>query len=413
MKIDKQQLIELLVEKTEMETAEVEEQLQQLIKRIIDAAERGKALEIKEFGLFYFDEDGSLRFDPSRELSTEINFKYAGMEPVQLKPPRESDNGSATTEPDQPDAEAKEETPQPEEKDDGFDDIFGVDDETQDQKDEASEGPKDADPEESDEIEDQKPYERENDPFAGLLGDASSKMKGSGPDDLEQNLLSDEAKNREEPQPEEKQEPAAEEETAFTIEKKSAPEDKTTQHIPARSDKKKDPIMMVIVGVLIFVILASAAVLIPGLLQTPAPDNTEDENITLDESAPEPPEAADVLVSVEPEASNEVSEVEEDSSVPEPDQPRYGLDGDIVDAANDGYSIVLHSLREEERARNQAAELTAEGYRVLVGPRTVNGNTVWRVSVGQFESIPAAQQQARELPSPYNENNFIQRIQTN
>ena len=65
----------------------------------------GKALEIKEFGLFYFDEDGNLKFDPSRELSTEINFKYAGMEPVELKPPR---GAAEMKEPEDEDGDAEE-----------------------------------------------------------------------------------------------------------------------------------------------------------------------------------------------------------------------------------------------------------------------------------------------------------------
>jgi hypothetical protein len=97
MKIDKSRLIELLSDKTGMAADEVQDQLQQLIDRILDAARRGKALEVKEFGMFYFDESGDLKFDPAEELSTEINFKYAGMEPVELKPAREDESDSGQT----------------------------------------------------------------------------------------------------------------------------------------------------------------------------------------------------------------------------------------------------------------------------------------------------------------------------
>ena len=90
MKIDRDKLVELLVEKTSMERSDVEVQLEQLIERILDAARRGKTLEIKEFGSFFFDEDGELKFDPSDELSTEISYKYAGMKPVVLKAERDS-----------------------------------------------------------------------------------------------------------------------------------------------------------------------------------------------------------------------------------------------------------------------------------------------------------------------------------
>jgi len=62
MTIDRDELINLLVEKTGMNRDEIEKQLSELTSRIMDAANRGKALEIKGFGLFYFDEDGELTF---------------------------------------------------------------------------------------------------------------------------------------------------------------------------------------------------------------------------------------------------------------------------------------------------------------------------------------------------------------
>jgi cell division septation protein DedD len=115
----------------------------------------------------------------------------------------------------------------------------------------------------------------------------------------------------------------------------------------------------------------------------------------------------------EPEQENEVTEQEPEPVQTEPEQPVYGLMGDLVDEANDGYSVVLHSMQSEVRARAEASDLASEGYRVLVSPRLVQGSTVWRVSVGQFPTISDAQQAAAELPNPYSSNNFIQRIQTN
>jgi len=85
MKIEKQQLIELLVVKTGLDKKSVEKQLEELVNRIKDAADRGKALEVKGFGLFYYSEGGDLKFDPSEEFKTEVNFKYAGMEPIEVQ----------------------------------------------------------------------------------------------------------------------------------------------------------------------------------------------------------------------------------------------------------------------------------------------------------------------------------------
>ena len=127
---------------------------------------------------------------------------------------------------------------------------------------------------------------------------------------------------------------------------------------------------------------------------------TESEEV-LPPPEPEPEDAVTDNVMADPQA--------EDAAA----SNGYGLRGSLNEEANDGYSIVLHSLSQEENARSIAAELMADNYRVLVSQRTVNGRNVWRVSVGQFESIANAQEAARTLPSPYNSNNFIQRIQTN
>src|SRR5690625_8010677 len=90
MKIDRERLVDLLVAKTSMERHEVEAQLEQLIERIVSATKRGKALEIKGFGTFYFDSDHALKFDPSRSLSNDISYECAGMQPVELLPERDT-----------------------------------------------------------------------------------------------------------------------------------------------------------------------------------------------------------------------------------------------------------------------------------------------------------------------------------
>jgi len=102
-------------------------------------------------------------------------------------------------------------------------------------------------------------------------------------------------------------------------------------------------------------------------------------------------------------------EPEDVEATTDPSEP-YGLEGDIVDSANDGFTIVLHSMRNEQAARSAADQLSNAGYRSMVTERDVDGSTVYRVGVGQFPSIPDAQEAAKELPSPFNTENFIQRI---
>src|SRR6056297_2763871 len=133
MTIDRDELINLLVEKTGMNRDEVEKQLDELTSRIMDAANRGKALEIKGFGLFYFDEDGELTFRVSDELDSEINFTHAGMEPIEVQPPKSAAATPSKELPVKEDDEEtlpakKEETDKPVKQEDTADsgDVYGI-----------------------------------------------------------------------------------------------------------------------------------------------------------------------------------------------------------------------------------------------------------------------------------------------
>ncbi len=103
MIIDKEQLISLLIDKTGLDATEVEDQLTELINRIQQAAQEDKSFEIEGFGTFNMEE-GTLQFEPSDTLETEINNKYAGMKPIELigafKEP-EGDEVPEITEPDE------------------------------------------------------------------------------------------------------------------------------------------------------------------------------------------------------------------------------------------------------------------------------------------------------------------------
>ncbi|MFU8812191.1 MAG: HU family DNA-binding protein, partial [Balneolaceae bacterium] len=114
MKIDKKTFIELLVQKTGLKPDEVEKQFQELTDRIIAASKRGKALEIKGFGMFYFNKQKELTFEPAEEFKTEVNFKYAGMEPVEVQPESKTDPKA-----DDPVNESAADS----------DDVFGIEDE--------------------------------------------------------------------------------------------------------------------------------------------------------------------------------------------------------------------------------------------------------------------------------------------
>lgn len=385
MKIDKNKLIDLLVEKTDMERDEIENQLDQLIERILDAAKRGKALEIKEFGLFYFDEEGELSFDPAEELSTEISFKYAGMKPVELKPERDTS------------------IYEPEEADEDLDDT-----------------------EDDDPFGDWEDKEEEK-----HTEDASTIVK---PEQEDEELINDSLYDPFAPEVMEPLEEPVEEESKTNI---SDIKPVTSRH-PVK--KRRDHTgVFILIGIILVAALiggyfyyigtqmqeldeqaAPTAQTDPNLDQEDelsADDLLTTENGTGEQTVQNQQSTEETQTDTEQIGSGQVSEEEivsePEVTITETNQSMYGLRGSVVEEANNGYSIVLHSFTSEERAMTAADRLREDGYRVIVTSRTVYENMVWRVSVGQFETLANAQQATTRLPSPYNTQNFIQRIRTN
>lgn len=366
MKIDKDKLVDLLVEKTEMGRDEVNNQLDQLIDRILDAAKRGKALEIKEFGVFYFDEEGELSFDPADELSTEISFKYAGMKPVELKPER--DSSISETEEDTDEKATSEEAGEKSEKE---------------KKEPAESDAKDVD-------------DSLYDPFA----------------------------------------PEAMEPLEEPVEEKPTTNMEDIKPVSRRPVKKQKDLTGVFILIAIIIIVVAIGGYfyyigtqpqnleeqIPSAVQT---DPGIDETENIGDGSPAENEQADdsqeltgeMQTDVEQQITGQGSEEEiaSDSgvSLSETDQPLYGLKGTVIEQANDGYSIVVHSFSSQDRAVTTADRLREDGYRVIITSRTVYEDSVWRVSVGQFETLADAQQATTQLPDPYNTQNFIQRIRIN
>ena len=84
MHIDHQKLVELLTDASGIEAEKIEKQIGELVEEIHQALEDGEAYEIEGFGIFSGIGNRVL-FIPSKELETEINFKYVGMEPIELE----------------------------------------------------------------------------------------------------------------------------------------------------------------------------------------------------------------------------------------------------------------------------------------------------------------------------------------
>jgi len=430
MKIDKQKLIDLLAEKTAMDPKEIETQLNQLVARIQDAADKGKALDIKGFGMFYLSESGDLKFDPSEELQTEVNYKYTGMEPVEIKKPRESADSSS-----QLSAENKPESSEVEQDQDKVDnrdlkkaesksEQDKIDSEAAAKQEEEEIEPSGKDVEKKDQTE--KKSEEAYDPFAGFDHGFVKTDDDSGSEDKE---------SKKEPKPDE---PVSDEKPADVqgkSEKTVADKPKAVPEIGAKSEKKtynrpekkkRNPVSIIIaaiVGILVIVIgiIVASELGIFGSSVAPqefaqdqsqpvsppadSPDAGTETDSDLD-TEPDPEEQ------VEPQDAPGAQEQPELTPIEEGEVPSFGLYGTPLSIDGRYYSIILHSIRSENRADEIREELQDQGYRAVIS--SVNSEeygTMWRIGIGQFESISNAQDAASELPQNYRDNHFIGLLQ--
>ncbi|MDX1637369.1 MAG: HU family DNA-binding protein [Balneolaceae bacterium] len=512
MKINREQLVELLVQRTGLQKKQAEEQLTELIKRIREAAEEDKDFEIEKFGTFRMEE-GQLTFVPSEELQTEINNKYAGMEPIELigsyeqgEEPGEPEAGDATdsgtdTEASQAgEKEQKEETAAAREHKPGDGDSAGGDEEkekvwpdeeniwgwdadadtdtdedipdntgeeqpsgTGDQTeqpesaggeqetgspekkldsvfeydDEQSEEPAENTGEESDDLDSspvQEPDETELPAPEPVSAADDDPEKVEEEDDSGQDRHQDEsAPEEEQAEEDEKKKPAATGTAAGT-------KDFGKRHTRKRTSSTS-VVMIAAASVIVIAIAVWLAfdmgVFSDGTGGSTANQNNQSGAAVATERTRQPVQNADPgnetatqpdqqndnepgAETAEPEPQNQVAtgeQEQEPDSEPEisedsPGNPAsiYGLKGSLREEANDGYTIIVHSMKNEQNAREVYSQFKLDGYRTMLVSAMVNGEQFWRIGLGQFRNVENAQDSAATLPEPYNDNFFIKRI---
>ncbi|MFH5832339.1 SPOR domain-containing protein [Halalkalibaculum sp. DA384] len=428
MKINREQLVELLAQKTGMSTEQAEEQLVELISRIHKVAEQEEGFEIEKFGRF-LTKEGELTFEPSEELRTEINNKYAGMKPIELigayEEPEEMTGPatpSAEKEEDEVDDRKTAEEYQESEVWPEDEDIWGWEDEEQSPESTAEE---ESDSEPDAEIQGEE--EPAADETTGDPGQQKPKESGKEP-------MLDE---REEPREVKKPVPVPEEKPESTK--------KVTANGAGEQKKSDETASFVMIAAASVIFVAIAVWLVYNMAGTSEPDSSrnmsndsgvaavtqqngsvepETENGSAGEgndrepdagsetaSRQEPPqdspEAGQESEHSEPETANEVASDDGDDSAA---SSVYGLTGKLNKKANDGYTIVVHSMQNQKNAREIYHNMRQEGYRTILVSAIVNGEKYWRIGLGQFKTIADAQETAQKLPGSLSNNFFIKRI---
>lgn len=403
MTIDKEQLISLLTDKTGQEREQVESQLAELISRIQQAADDGKTFEIAGFGTFGMD-DGQLQFTPADTLETEINNKYAGMKPIELIGAFKEPTGEEIPDMDRPQQNDE-------------DKVWAFDEDAVDEEEPATNPAAEADTEsETDEAD----PERDDEQLKPATADGS----GTGVPDVE---IDEDTSQKDivEPVEAEKQGQVAEQST----EESEKQGEEATEPVTADTGESNDPIGRFLVAAVLVLAVGIGGWLIydTGLLsggsQNGPPVTSSTEGGSNQELAQSGLPAQPASDSVDDSASTQSSSSADDENRSEPeqdlqvikqagqddDQQPFGLHGAINDSV-DGYTIVVHSLQQMDKADRRRQNLQQAGFRALVNQADVNGTTYYRVGLGQFESVQAAQQAVDKIPEEYRNNNFIKRI---
>lgn len=397
MTVNRKKLVDLLAEKTGLDKASVEDQLVLFMDQLRSELSKGETFEVTGLGTFNLEGD-EIVFQAEEKLSTEVNYKYAGMKPIEL-------------------IGAYKETP---------DIVAGISSDT-DPVTESVPGVEE--------------YSEEIDTPAASLKEEKEEILAEPAAENEEPLESEKQPDPEQPEPafasqkpvEKEKKPAA----AATAKPDSAtvassPVKKTTS--TKRKKEASDPLGKVLVAAVIVIAVGISGWMFYDLGYFGGTADGENGSAVSESRVGETlntvpgsqensgeqgnKTAADSVTNEEKPAMENTSEQEDTNSTSSitsiaeaSRQSPYGLRGGASPNVEDGYTIVVHSLRDEARVRRLNEELMQSGYRTVITRANIMDTTFWRLGLGRFKTIEDAQNASQTLPDPYKSNHFIKRIQ--
>lgn len=393
MKIDREQLTELLVEKSGLDEEQVASQLDTLVERIREAAREGKSFHIEGFGTFVAKGE-ELLFEPDDTLQTEVNQKYAGMKPIELIGAYRDQAAGGAGADDENVVEAGGET--------------APDSRREKIRARAEKARKEAARRAETEGDTEEPasYESEESPAAQA---AETERAGEAG----------------EPEKEKSARPAG---------KDTAKEGFKKARAEGRKSRDRQSLSAVagrIVGITLILFAVMAAgwwawdagwfegdlALGPPAVEEPdnRPSMNQEQSDEAQQGGEETRQQDDRQISEQgggqAVSGSETGQDAVSGGDAAEQQSAYGLRGEINTQLASFYTIVVHSLRNQSRADQLAEGLMEEGYRVAIRSATVDGTAYWRVGIGQFESVQSAREAAANIPEPYRSDHFIRNFQ--
>ena len=173
-----------------------------------------------------------------------------------------------------------------------------------------------------------------------------------------------------------------------------------TENQPDKEGKRPAPwiiaaIVVVMAGAAAFVLLRPGTAPDEVTFVVDSPPIAEQAGAREDD--PSPDIASSTIDGTEIDATggdvDEPAPAEQPTPTPEPatpQEPASPLRGDGIDRSVSRYTLVVGSLQSSAVAEEVAADWRGRGFRTDVFSETANGVTRYRVGVGQFESIDAA-----------------------
>jgi len=414
MSISYQQFIQLLADKLGRTTEEVSEELDQLIEQIKTDTAKGDEFVIEKFGTFKV-KNGRLSFEVDSTFALEINYKYAGMTPVELKGGKTAsvsdEELTQQSEEEPPDAtesadENRENLKEP--GDEEIEDVEVVDIEDEDTEEDAEEifekpqldwvthsdvsGAEDEELNRKREhalrspnrlMHDEEVPKRRTGLFVVIvlvIAVLSAgyyvivQQRGAPVVDNNQNLVGGD--------------------TVYVHDENTKPEIRNTER-----NAKEDTVAAMQSG------MTSDSTQLTSNMSGSGNQSTE---ISSNEKKSVPAHTASISASVAAKDSAYAKDIMSDLS----GGSLYGLHGKASNDIGDYYTIVIASLRDQNKAQNVGKRWKSQNYRVVIAPGQVHDQTWYRVGLGQFSTIPEAQDAVKELPDRLqdNQHHFIRRI---
>lgn len=433
MTIKDQHIVDLLQEHSDLSRDDIERNLSDLKDRIAHM-EVDERMELPPLGEFIKTGE-SLRFVPSVELAAEINFKYAGMQPLEIVEANKKRPHSAAT---------GQASPIEEHSADAKNSVDDHEEITADQPDQPKQPPEE--PQKGD-------AERELDE---QQGQDQTKKKA---EPAEKNVQKEESPERDkragEPEKEKEEEPSlagkqaspSQREKNNRIEKADTQETKEHEKKPSGTQRRRKVftaqdksqkesifsllntiIAIIIIGGIVFLVYKFDNIKERRRANMANQEQTKEQPTSKSEQANPPTDNTgtgnendatgddnDQTSAAKTNSNGDASKPSDsinNADTPDDVNSPYGLYGrsDKDLAAKKGYTIVVHSLKNKAAALNRYSVLN-ETYRAFLLPYTLaNGDTSWRVGIGRFQSVKAALSAVDSLKEPYQNNNFIKRI---